>query len=568
MFRKLMFLLLLPLLFVSAVRAAEPAAKPDRRLFTGENRGGKVYFVPQFTEFKEVSEQDLLFLRKVIKRAEEDNAKAIIFELDTPGGRVDVALRYLSVFAKSEVPIVAYLNPQGISAGMIIALAADRIAISHHGVIGDAMPLQMGLDGARPVVAPPEKEEETPPTVEPAEKPATAEKAAPTAEPAPEKPAASEKTAPAAEPAEKPAAPPADQTKEKKNPDRPEPWAPLVEEIKKLVEKQSEDTPETDELKRLADQKFLTVFFKILQVLAEKNDRPVKVIRATADPYVKLTKAQDGIDHAGRSPLTLSAKEAKELGVVDYVVRNRADILEAIGLPDAELKIIEPDGLEQIFHFLSHPGLAMLLIAVGIIGIFVEAHTPGFGVPGTLGIAAIVLYFLGQVGSGGSDWGPMVVFFVGIVLLALEIFLIPGFGVVGLLGGICIIGSLVAAVGFDDLETATQVVGGGLLVAILGIALLVIYVLPNSTIFRRVSLAESIGQDPGAEATAADAQLGKIGVALTALRPAGVIVIGDKRFDATTEGGFIEAGTPIEVVGKKNFQLVAQALKKTAGTES
>lgn len=568
-----MFLLLLPLLFVSAARTAgaEPAAKPDRRLFTGEDRGGKVYFVPQFTEFKEVSEQDLLFLRKVIRRAEEDRARAIIFELDTPGGGVDVALRYLSVFAKSEVPIVAYLNPQGISAGMIIALAADRIAISHHGVIGDAMPLQMGLDGVRPVVAPPEKEEEKKPADEPAEKPAATENAAPAAEPAPEKSTAAGKAAPAAPPVEKPAeapAAPTDRTPEKKAPDRPEPWAPLVEEIRKLVEKQAEETPETDELKRLADQKFLTVFFKILQVLAEKNDRPVKVIRATADPYVKLTKAQDGIDHAGRSPLTLSAKEAKELGVVDYVVRNRADILEAIGLPDAELEIIEPDGLEQIFHFLAHPGLAMLLIAVGIIGIFVEAHTPGFGVPGTLGIAAIVLYFLGQVGSGGSDWGPMVVFFVGIVLLALEIFLIPGFGVVGLLGGICIIGSLVAAVGFDDLETATQVVGGGLLVAILGIALLVIYVLPNSTIFRRVSLTESIGQDPGAEAAAADSQLGKTGVALTALRPAGVIVLGEKRFDATTEGGFIEAGTPVEVVGKKNFQLVAQAVKKTAGPES
>lgn len=549
--KRLLPLLLFALTPLLSFAAEDGTPVPDRRLFTGKETDGAVYFVPQFTEFKEVSENDLLFLRRVIKRAEKEKVKAIIFELDTPGGRVDVALRYLSVFAKSEVPIIAYLNPQGISAGMIIALAADRVAINEQGVIGDAMPLQMDAGGVRPVVAPPEEKEEKKAAPEAAGEQAAGEEGKDAGETG-EKPA---------ENTEKPAGKPTKKSKDKSKEE--ENLSPLMEEIKKLVESRREkDAPAGEESKRLTDQKFLTVFFKILQVLAEKNDRPVKVIRATADPYVKLTKEEDGIDHDGRGPLTMSAKEAKELGVVDYVVRGRNDILAGIGLPDARIEVIEPSGLDQIFHFLAYPGVALLLIAVGIVGIFVEVNTPGFGVPGTLGVAAIVLYFLGQMGVGGFEWGPIVAFFVGIVLLALEIFVIPGFGVVGLLGIVCILGSLVAAMGFDEFETAIQVVGGGILIAALLITVLVIYVLPKSTLFKRFALNTAVGNDPGAEAVAADSQVGRIGTALTALRPAGVIVIDDKRFDATTEGGFIEPGTRVEIVGARNFQLVAKPADK------
>ena len=138
------------------------SAAAQKTLFTEVPAEGTVYFVPQFSDFKEISSQDMLFLKKTLRRAEKNKVKAVIFEMDTPGGRIDVALEYVSMLLKSKVPTVAYLNPQGISAGMIIALAADRIAINPNGVIGDAMPIQIRPDGIKPVTEKDKAEKDKP----------------------------------------------------------------------------------------------------------------------------------------------------------------------------------------------------------------------------------------------------------------------------------------------------------------------------------------------------------------------------------------------------------------------
>ncbi|MDD5599401.1 MAG: hypothetical protein PHV82_15750, partial [Victivallaceae bacterium] len=89
-----------------------------KRLFS-KSAARLVYYVPQFTDFSEISTQEMHFLKKTLREAEENNAKALIFEIDTPGGSVKTAYEYASVMAKSKVPIIAYVNPHGISAGMI-----------------------------------------------------------------------------------------------------------------------------------------------------------------------------------------------------------------------------------------------------------------------------------------------------------------------------------------------------------------------------------------------------------------------------------------------------------------
>lgn len=493
----------------------------------GDGDGEVVYLVPQFSEFKEVSEQDMFFLKKVLKEAEEKKVKAVIFELDTPGGRVDVALRYISIFAKSRVPVIAYVNPQGISAGMIIALGADRIAINPLGVIGDAMPLELSGGKVRPIAVEPEKV--------PLEK-------------------APEGTAEKVE----------DKEKDKKDPEKAAESTvleKLVEELKKSKEEPVK-SPGSDERKNqnLADQKFLTVFFKVLQVLAEKNDRPVKVIRATSDPYVVLTKEADGIEHASGSPLTLSAKEAKELKVVDYIAANPQEILNQLGIPKAKLEIVKKSPAEQIVAFLAQPVLAGILIMLGLVGLFVEIKTPGFGVSGVLGILCLVLFFLGHVASGASEWGPMVIFFVGVLLLLMEIFVIPGFGLVGVLGFGCMVWSFFAAFGFGNFDTAVRVVGLSLLGTIAVLVLLVMYVLPKTSIFKRFALQSSISTKDGfnienGSEEADFPEKGRHGVALSALRPAGTVEIDGSRFDAITSGEFITPGSAVKVTGRQGFQL-------------
>ncbi|MCK4983591.1 MAG: hypothetical protein KAS17_11740, partial [Victivallaceae bacterium] len=385
-------------MMLAAVLAITGASKfSDRTLFS-ESADDVVYYVPQFTNFAEISSQEMHFLRKTLRDAEKNNVKAVIFEIDTPGGSVKTAYKYASVLAKSKVPVIAYVNPHGISAGMIIALAANRIAIDPAGIIGDAMPIQMTSGGIVPIIDREKKHERENLDREEEKKEIKREE---------KKEVEKEKT-------------------KEKSPDKV-----IIErmekELKNLKDKfKKKKYKSTD--KDLASQKFLTVFFKKLEGYAEKNDRPKRVVRAMADPYQKLTLKRDGIEHSKISPLTLSAKEAKNLNVVDYICDSREELLQKLGLGNCRLQVIKKSAVDQLVSFLTYPAIAGILIALGLVGIYVEIKTPGFGVPGILGVTALTLFFLGHMGSGASEWGPIVIFFVGMLLLALEIFVIPGFG--------------------------------------------------------------------------------------------------------------------------------------------
>lgn len=469
-------------------------------------RGEKIFYLPQFSEFKEISNQDMLFFKKVQTRAEKEKALAIILELDTPGGSIDTALKYLSLFARSQVPLVVFLNPQGISAGMIIALGADRIAINPLGVIGDAMPIQVQGTKIRPIVdkkrTQNEQKKKSPQKVEINDKSTVQQ---------------------------------------------------IIEELQK-----HDALKQENENKSLADQKFLTVFYKIMELTARKNNRPVKVIRAACDPYIELKKDVDGIDHKSGSPLTLSAAEAHKLGVVDYIVKDTTELLAAIGAPNAELVEIKKDAIEQIISFLSHPVLSGILLTLGMIGIFIEIRTPGFGVSGTLGTLFIILFFLGHVASGASEWGPMVVFFVGLILLLLEVFLIPGFGIVGILGGGCIIFSLLTAFGAGNLQTGVQVVALSMLAVLIICILLYMYVLPKSKFFGRFVLNAASGE---VEKEAAQQKKSAItenmqGVTLTALKPTGKVKFNDEIFEGRSfDGSVIPENTPVAAVKINSFEI-------------
>jgi membrane-bound serine protease (ClpP class) len=510
------------------------AAAAQKTLFVEEPAEGTVYFVPQFSEFKEISTQDMLFLKKILKKAEKNKVKAVIFEMDTPGGRIDVALEYVSLLLKSKVPTVAYLNPQGISAGMIIALAADRIAINPNGVIGDAMPIQLRPDGIKPVTDKTNRDKQ-----DGKDSKKTTEK-------------------------DKTDKDKADDKYKKKD---EEPYTPMAEKILKEIKKlnnpgkSKEEDRETDD-SRLADQKFLTVFFKVLEVLAQKNDRPEKVVRAMADPYQRLTLKEDGIEHQKISPLTLSAAEAQKLKVVDFTCSGKEELLRQLKLSNCKVETILKSPTEQIISFLSHPAISSLLLILGIIGLYVEIQHPHFGVSGALGLTALTLFFLGHVASGASDWGPMVICFVGILLLLIEIFLIPGFGIIGILGISCVMISFFAAFGMENIESAISVISVSMLVSATLIILLTIYILPKSTMFKKIMLtAQNTKTDGFSSHVKHDVELlHKRGVAYSTLRPAGSVMVEGKRYDVVADGDFIQQGEEIEVTQVDGLKIT---VKKT-----
>ena len=525
-----------------------------------------VYFVPQFSDFQEISIHEMLFLKKILKEAEKNKVKAVIFEIDTPGGRVDVALKYVSILAKSNVKTVAFVNAQAISAGMILALAADKIAINPTGTIGDAMPLQTGPGGVKPIVIKREINKEK------------------VAEESKDKVIKDSKDKSSKEPKGKETK----KTQEKVAKDKEKPKNKEVDEKKEQVVKKEKETDNQEDLgqqlkkliknfnefknkgssgkeelseeeKKLVNQKFLTVFYKILQVLAEKNNRPVRVVRAMADPYQKLSKKTDGIEHTEISPLTLSAKEAKKLHIVDYICKNKEEVKVALGLSSSNMVVKDKTPVFYFIYFLANPFISSFLIILGILGLYVEAKTPGIGFPGTLGIVCLGLFFIGHVGIGDSSWLPSIIFLVGIILIALEIFVIPGFGLTGISGIIAIISSLLLAFGWDNLETGINSVGISIIIAICLMILLSIY-LPKTKIFRKITL-ETVhkSKDGFASHKKCDKSLfGKTGIAHSILRPSGVVLIDGKRFDVVTEGDFIEKGDKVKVVDVSEMKIVVE----------
>ena len=500
---------------------------------------GTVYYVPQFSDFQEISVHEMLFLKKVLKDAEKNHVKAVIFEIDTPGGRVDVALKYVSILAKAHVRTVAFVNAQAISAGMILALAADEIAINPSGTIGDAMPLQYSAGGIRPIV---KQRNNQKPKKEDQDKKKKAENGA-------------------------------DGKNTEKNSDNSNASGgqndKIAEKLNNLIKDFNEFRKKekgsgrkfSDKEQELVDQKFLTVFYKILQVLAEKHNRPVKVIRAMADPYQHLSLKEDGIEHKEISPLTLSASEAKKLKVVDYICKTENDVKNALGLSECSTKVIDKTPAFYFIYFLANPFVSSFLIILGILGLYIEAKTPGIGFPGGLGVICLSLFFVGHAGIGDSSWLPSAIFLSGIFLIALEIFVVPGFGITGISGILAVIASLLLAFGWDNFEMAVNTVGISIIIVLIAIIILSIY-LPKSNMMKRIALQTSHKSCDGFEAhSKPDPNLiGTEGVAHSMLRPAGIALLNGKRTDVTTEGDFIEKGERIKVIKVDGMKVVVEKI--------
>jgi membrane-bound serine protease (ClpP class) len=544
-------ILAIGMMFAAVLAITGATSWKDRDLFS-KTADDVVYYIPQFTNFTEISTQEMHFLRKTLDKAKENNVKAVIFEIDTPGGSVKTAYEYASILAKSKVPVIAYVNPHGISAGMIIALAANRIAIDPAGIIGDAMPIQMTSGGIVPIVDQERKHERENQDKEEEKESNKSEEVVKKDE---KKEADKDKKKEADKDKKKEA------DKDKKKEIKPDEVVidKLKKEVKKLKDKLTKKKYKSTD-KDLASQKFLTVFFKKLETYAEKNDRPKRVVRAMADPYQKLTLKRDGIDHSRISPLTLSAKEAKKLKVVDYICDSREELMEKLGLGNCKVEVIKKSPVDQLVSFLTHPAIAGILIALGLIGLYVEIKIPGFGVSGILGVTALTLFFLGHVGSGASEWGPVVIFFVGMVLLALEIFVIPGFGIVGLLGITCIVISFFAAFGFKNFAAASQTVSYSLLGALVTIILLTIYVLPKSSIFKwiRLDTVQKHGDGYNSHKDVSTELLHQTGIAHTTLRPVGTVMINEKIYEATTQGAFIEKGEAVEIIEATRMKITVK----------
>ena len=259
--------------------------------------------------------------------------------------------------------------------------------------------------------------------------------------------------------------------------------------------------------------------------------------------------------------LTFTAQEAIKYGYCEGLAETVEDVIEnKLNYKNYELVVYEPSSVDNLKGFLMSSIIQSLLIMLIIGGIYFELQTPGIGFPLGIAIVAAVLYFSPLYIDGlASNW-EILLFIIGLVLLGIEIFVIPGFGIAGISGITLIIAgltlSLLNNVDFDFEPVETGAPSKALLTVIAGMGLafgLVLYIsskIGTKGIFRKMALETTMDNKSGYIAVSMkEAELiGKSGVASTVLRLSGKVKIDGVSYDALSEDGFIEKGTNVKVI--------------------
>ncbi|WP_088655267.1 NfeD family protein [Geofilum rhodophaeum] len=303
------------------------------------------------------------------------------------------------------------------------------------------------------------------------------------------------------------------------------------------------------------------------------------ILQWRRDPRIAEAMVDDRVSIPGiidsAKVLTFTTLEAMEHGYCDGIANNIEEVKAQIGMSDARIVSFRPTVFDGIKGFLTSPILRGILILLIIGGIYFELQSPGIGFPILAALIAAVLYFAPLYLDGlAANW-EILLFIIGIALIALEIFVIPGFGVAGISGIVMAVTGLTlsllsnvvfdfSGVGDGEFMEALLIVLGGLT----GGIVLTIYlshklVGAESGIFSRLALQTSQDNDKGY--IGVDSQprtlVGQTGSAATVLRPSGKVRINDEVYDARAMEGYIEKGDEIKVLSYSSGQLNVRKIK-------
>jgi len=400
------------------------------------------------------------FVKRVVDEAGKANAAAIIFRINTFGGRVDAATQIKDAILNSRVKTIAFIDKRAISAGALIALSCEKIVM----VPGASM-------GASTVV---------------------------------------------------------DQSGQKQS------------------------------------EKYQSYMRSEMRATAEKNGRRTDIAQGMVDETIVVSDLNDD----EKKLITLTSEEAVKYKMADTVLTSISEVEKAFGLGNAEEVYLTSNWAEDFVRFLNNPIVSSMLILIGMLGIFTEIKMGVWGLPGTIAVIALALFF----GSGYildlASVIEIVIFIVGVILLLLEIFVIPGFGIFGILGILLMIGGLFFGLVSDFGMSDYSLLSVALIqfAAVFVLAAIFIFILskllPKSAIWNRLILQDNIAIKSGyATRPSFEHLVGTEGIAITDLRPAGAALINEKRVDVVTEGNYISHGSEIVVKFVEGSKVVVD-LKK------
>ena len=468
----------------------EPSGFGETRL---ESYAGKIVVIPIGMESL-IRKTKFEFIQRIIKKAEEDKASAIIFDLNTPGGIAWYTEEImLSDLQNLSLPTYSYVNPKAMSAGALIAIATDYIYMHEPSTIGAAAPV-MG---------------------------------------------------------------------------------------------NGQDIPESMLKKVLSD------IVSTADNVARLKGHDPAIAKAFIDTKAELTFEVPVITNEGslsyvnafapdseNDLLVLNAWEATQVIngkkiFAEGVASSLEDLVQKAKL-QGKIVTAKPLGFELVGDWIVK--LAPWLLLFGIAGAYMELKVPGFGIPGFLSLICFALFFFGHNVAGYmAGFEAIGVFALGLILILLELFVFPGLLVFGLLGVVCIVGSLIysmvdplnlnwdGSVNFSELGVLLGDPITNVLIAFIGafvIALFLMRYLSSMPMTRWMVLDEVQSHGPALNSSdnedGGGTLIGVMGTAATDLRPSGSVVINDKRVDVISSGAFISAGSAIIVTKHEGSKVVVE----------
>lgn len=322
-----------------------------------------------------------------------------------------------------------------------------------------------------------------------------------------------------------------------------------------------------DQTGAVQPDKYQSYMRSLMRTTAEAKGRRPDIAQAMVDPDIYV----EGICDSGKV-LTFTTAEAIEHGYCEAEVESLHELLKHAGIEKYSLHEQRYTFIDKVIGFLVNPIVSGILIMLIIGGIYFELQQPGIGFPLILALIAAALYFAPLYLEGLASYWEIILFFVGIVLIILEIFIIPGFGVAGISGIICLAtGLMFSMLGNDGLDfsaVSAHSISISLMITLLALVaalLLGLYFgkkLFESNLFGGLALNTEVDSKEGF--TVADehirSMIGHQGVAESILRPAGKIVIDGQPYDAVAQIGYIDAGKPVLVVDYVNGSLVVKPI--------
>jgi len=409
------------------------------------------------------------YIQRVVNEAEANNASAIIFDIDTFGGRVDAATQIKDIILDSKVTTIAFINKRAISAGALISLSCDSIFMTPGASIGAATAVD--LQGKK------------------------------------------------------------------------------------------------------ASEKVISYMREEMASTAEANNRSRDIATAMVDEELSIdfllnirgdTLTSKDVDGFAEGKLiTLSTQLSVQLGIASGEFESIEKLLKYLGLEDAEQKDMEESWSEKLVRFLTNPVVAPLFMSLGMLGLFMEIKSPGFGVPGTVGLICLALFFGSHFLVGLADMTEVIFLLIGIALILMEILVIPGFGVVGI-SGICIVfyAFFKMLIGVypspEDYYFAYMGLSVGIITSII-IAVIFYNTFPHTELYQRlIPFSPQKSEEGFTISKGYDKLAGEKGKTVTDLRPAGKVEIMGKYYQAMSHGDYIENDQDIVVDGVDENQIMVK----------